>query len=236
MPPNQDKLPEPKLALIKKWIEGGALENKGSKVVVKKKTSVAMAAPAGAAKPAGPPAVPEGLLKQPVVVSERAAAITALAASPWAPVVAVAGHKQIVLYHSDNGKTLGVLPYPEGIPYVLRFSRNGELLLAGGGRGGASGQVVVFNVRTGKRLVTVGDELDSVLAADISSDHKFVALGGPQKMLRIYSTETGELVHSIKKHTDWIYTIEFSPDGVLLASGDRANGLFVWETETGSSI
>src|SRR5688572_16881423 len=69
MPPNQDKLPEPKLAIIKKWIEGGALENKGSKAVVKKKSSVAMAAPSGAGKPAGPPAMPEGLLKQPVVFS-----------------------------------------------------------------------------------------------------------------------------------------------------------------------
>ena len=31
MPPNQDKLPDAKLAVIKKWIEGGILENKGSK-------------------------------------------------------------------------------------------------------------------------------------------------------------------------------------------------------------
>jgi hypothetical protein len=119
--------------------------------------------------------MPEGLLKQPVVVSERASAITAIASSPWAPLIAVAGQKQIVLYHAESGKTLGVIPFVEGTPFVLRFSRSGELLLAGGGRGGASGQVIVFNVRTGKRVITVGDELDAVLAADIRSDHKIIS-------------------------------------------------------------
>ena len=88
---------------------------------------------------------------------------TALAASPWAPLVAVAGQKQISLYNSDNGQLLGVLPFPEGIPHVLKFSRNGQLLLAGGGRGGKSGKVAVWNVLTGKLLIEVGDEHDAVL-------------------------------------------------------------------------
>lgn len=79
----------------------------------------------------------------------------------------------------------------------------------------------------------IGNELDAVLAADISADHRFIALGGPQKVVRIYSTETGELLHELKKHTDWIYSLEFSPDGVLLASTDRNGGVFVWEAATG---
>src|SRR5688500_6326675 len=57
MPPMQDKLPEAKLAVIKKWIEAGALENKGAQAVIKKKSSLAMAAPAGATKPTGPAAM-----------------------------------------------------------------------------------------------------------------------------------------------------------------------------------
>ena len=232
MPPMQDRLPQAKLDLIVKWIEGGAPENAGSKVAVKKKNNLAQMTVSASGKPEGPPAMPESLLKQPVLYTPRAAAITAIAASPWAPLVAVAGQKQVSLYNSDTLQLLGVLPYPEGIPYVVRFSRNGSLLLVGGGRGGHSGSVVLFDVKTGKRLTKVGEELDCVLAADISRDHSLVALGGPSKIVRVYSTESGQLVHEIKKHTDWIYSVQFSPDGVLLATGDRSGGLFVWEAET----
>ena len=168
--------------------------------------------------------MPEGLWKQPLVVTQHAGAITALAASPWAPVVAVAGYRQISLYHADTGQLLGVLPFTEGVPYVLRFSRDGAMLLAAGGRGGAAGVAVLYDVKTGRKLAKVGDELDAVLAADLNAAHTRIALGGPRRLVRIYSTETGELVSEIRKHTDWIYAIEYSPDGVLLATADRANG------------
>ena len=101
--------------------------------------------------------------------------------SPWAPLVAVGGQKQVLLYNSDTLDLLGVLPFPEGVPHVLKFSRNGSLLLAGGGRGGKSGKVVVWNVATGERIFEVGDETDAVLAADISADQTQIALGGPAR-------------------------------------------------------
>ena len=86
-----------------------------------------------------------------------------------------------------------MLPFPEGTIYVLKFSRNGDLLLAGGGRGGQSGLAVVWDVKTGKRVFEIGKEYDAVLAADISPDHGQVALGGPGKIVRIYNTADGQL-------------------------------------------
>jgi WD40 repeat protein len=231
MPPRQDKLAAAKIDLISKWIEQGAPENVGSKVTVKKNPLAAVAA-SSTGKPEGPVAMPEGLLKQPVKFTPKPGQVTALAASPWAPLVAVAGQKQVSLYQSESGDLLGVLPFPEGIPYVVRFSRNGSVLLAAGGRGGHSGCVVLFDVKSGKRIAKVGDELDAVLAADINSQHTLVALGGPNRIVRIYSAQTGELLNEIRKHTDWINAVEFSPNGKLLATADRSGGLFVWEAET----
>jgi hypothetical protein len=234
MPPKSPMLPKDRLDVIRQWIEGGALENNGSKAVVvnKPKYEISLGSVAKG-KPEGPPPMPGPLPLEPVVVTKRASAVTAIAASPWAPLVAVAGQKQVLLYHSDTLELLGVLPFAEGIPYVLKFSRNGSLLLAGGGLGAKSGKAVVWSVKTGERIFTVGDELDAVIAADISADQSMIALGGPSKAVRIYSTKDGKLVHEIKKHTDWIYAIEYSPDGVLLATGDRNGGLFVWEANTG---
>lgn len=231
MPPNADKLPEAELAVIKKWIEGGLLETSGSTAKIKKQMAVAKIE-VSTERPADI-AMPQAYLGDSQLVTSRPNAVTALATSPWASLAAISSFRQIAVYNTATLELLGVLPFPEGQAEILKFSRNGALLLAGGGRGGASGRVVLFDVKTGARVAEVGDEYDSVLAADVSPDHSQVALGGPKKMLRVYSVETGELMYENKKHTDWVTAIEFSPDGVLLASGDRANGLVVWEAFTG---
>ena len=234
MPPKSERLPDEMLNVIKGWINGGALETRTSKAVVRPKAKVEFALSfAPTERPEGPAPMPARLSLQPVVHTEKTTAVNAMATSPWAPLVAVSGQKQILLYNTQTLEHVGVLPFPEGEAHSLKFSRNGQLLLAGGGKGGLQGKVVVWNVKTGERVVEIGDELDCVLGADISGDNKLIALGGPQKVVRVYSTETGELQYEIRKHTDWISAVTFSPDGVLLATGDRNGGVFVWEADTG---
>lgn len=232
MPPNAPRLPDENLVLLKKWIEGGALENSGS-TAKPKKTSMVAKVEVSNQRPAGPPVMPENLRIDPLLVSSRANGVTALATSPWAPLLAVSGHKQVLLYDTASLELVGVLPFPEGQPHVLKFSRNSQLLMAAGGRGAHSGKVILFNVKTGERVAEIGDEYDVILAADFSPDQTMVALGGPKKIVRVYSVATGEMLYEKKKHTDWITSLEFSPDGVLLATADRSNGLIVWEAFTG---
>ncbi len=237
MPPNSPKIPDKEIDVFRRWIMGGLLETKGSKAIVSNKPAVDLGLTGVTkGKPDGPPPMPENLLLEPVRHAERATALRALAKDPWSPVVALGGHKQVVLYHSSTLDLLGVLPLPEGSVNDLKFSRNGKLLLAGVGRGGQSGKVVVWNVITGERVLTMGEEFDSVLAADISSDQTRIALGGPGKVVKVYSTKTGEMEHRITKHTDWITAIEFSPDSTLLATGDRNGGLIVWEASSGQEL
>jgi hypothetical protein len=231
MPPNGAKLPAEKLETLRKWIAAGALKDFGSKAAVKK-PALNLAMTTGAARPVGPPVMPEGVFRQPVVYTQRAAAITALAASPWAALVAIGAQRQIVLYNSDSTQLVGVLPFPEGIPYSLRFSRSGKLLLAGGGKAAARGLAAIYDVRTGKRIAQVGDELDVVLSTDINAGQTLVALGGPQKIVRVFNVADGSQAAEIHKHTDWVTALEFSPDGVLLATADRAGGVWVWEAGT----
>ncbi|MCS7466083.1 hypothetical protein NZK35_05270 [Stieleria sp. ICT_E10.1] len=233
MPPESPKIADEKIETLRKWIDGGVLENAGSsaKAAKKKKFDLALAAPS-TARPETVP-LPARLSLQPVLFTPDRTAIDALATSPWAPLAAVSSQKQVLLYHTETLELLGVLPFPEGTPRVLKFSRNGRLLLCGGGVAGASGRVVVWDIPSGRRIIEIGDELDEVLAADISSDQTLIALGGPQRVVRIYATETGQLLHEIRKHTDWITALEFSPDSVLLATGDRNGGLQVWEGWTG---
>src|SRR4029078_13297189 len=154
--------------------------------------------------------------------------------SPWAPLAAVGGQKQVILYNTDTGALVGFLPFEYGQINSIKFSRNAKFVLVAGGRGGQSGHAVLLNVETGAKVLEVGkSETDAILAADISADQTQIAVGGPGKIIRVYSTTDGSVLREIKKHTDWVTAVEFSPDGVLLATGDRNGGLFVWEAFTG---
>lgn len=234
MPPMSPKVADDKIELVRAWIAAGAPENAGSKVLAGGPKAEIGLASIVRGRPAGPPPMPSKPLAQdPFVLSRRADAVLAVASNPWSPLVAVGGQKQVLLYNGDTQDFLGAIPYPEGVPTVIKFSRNGSLMLVAGGRGSALGKVAIYNVATGERVTTVGAESDTILAADISPDQSLVAIGGPGKILRIHSTKDGKLLHEIKKHTDWITALEFSPDGVLLATGDRSSGLVVWEAFTG---
>lgn len=236
MPPN-GKLNDRDIATIRNWIEGGLLQGASSKALAANKPAVDLSLKSSSiGKPDGPPPMPSGLTLEPVVRSTRASAFSALASSPWAPVIALGGAKQILLHDSNALDYLGVLPFPEGLVCDVKFSRNGKLLVAGGGHGGKSGVVAVWDITTGQRVITVGDQFDSVLAADISADQQRIALGGPDRVLKIYLTKDGSLEHRIKKHTEWVTALEFSPNGKYLVSGDRNGGLVLWETESGQEM
>ncbi len=232
MPPKGDRLNANDIAILERWIATRALESlnsKGAPVA----NNVAAAA-VSLARPSGPPPMPGNLPTGPVIDTTRSNALIALAASPWAPLMAVGGQKQVLLYHADTLELLGVLPFPEGLPTILRFSRNGELLLAGGGVGAKSGKVVLWKITTGERIATLGNEVDQVFAADLSPDQTTVVLGGPNRLLKFFSTTDGKLIRSIKKHTDWVTALAYSADGAYVASADRAGGITVWESASGS--
>ena len=242
MPPESPKLGEEKIALVREWIRGGLIPGKGGKSMLRSVGELLAVKP-GVASP-----MPASIPATPLSVTTRPPIPQALATSPGAKLFAVSGQEQVLLFGTPTGGTendapsngeytfLGALPFPEGTIHDLKFSRNGTLLMAAGGRGASLGRVVLFDVKIGKRAAEIGDEVDSVLAADVTSNHRFVALGGPGRLVKIFRTDTGEAVHKIKKHTDWVTAVAFSPNGKLLATGDRSGGIHVWETNNGAIV
>jgi WD40 repeat protein len=237
MPPNRPPLPQAELEIFRKWIAQGLLETATGKAVVAANPGTDLSLKAqDIGKPEGPPSMPENWPPTVSVHPLNRAAIIGLASSPWAPLIAVGGQKEILLFNSTNHLLLGVLPFTEGQPADLAFSRTGKLLLAAGGRAAKSGRVLIWDVTTGKQVAAVGKEDDTVLAADIRADQTLVALGGPNRLIKIFSTADGELKHKIKKHTEWITAIAFSPNGQILAAADRNGAISLWDPETAQEL
>ena len=236
MPPGKAKIPQRELELIRGWIEGGMLVRR-TKSVAGDSSSKPRQSPLPTTT-ANAKSRQDQLPNRDVTVTalSRKTAITALAVNPQNGQVAVSGQRQVLLFKGSGEQPAVAFAFPEGEVFALRFSRDGEWLLAGGGIGGESGKVVAFDVASGRRLFEVGNESDVVLTLDISPDRTLVALGGPGRLVKIYRTSDGELVATLRKHTDWILSVAFSPDGLMLASSDRFGGLEVWEARTGKSF
>lgn len=237
MPQGAAKLDDASLDIVRKWIDGGALKDKKSKAKMAPKADTSLAA--GAA----PEIVIEGELpiprKQENIAAaplEGALAIRAIAGSPVAPVVAVGGQRQILMYQAETFELLAAFDFPEGLAETIRFSPNGSLLVVAGGEAGKIGLAAIYDVITGERLGEFGRTFDTILCADISLDHTQVVVGGSDKRAKVFNTGTGELQYQIEKHTDWVQSVAFSPDGWFLATADRSGGLFVWQAETGRDV
>jgi mono/diheme cytochrome c family protein len=233
MPPEGDRVPADAVTLIKKWIDTGLRENAGSSVAAMRTLGFKPAAPTA---DAGPGAVPANLASFTRRETRRPYPVLALAASPRAPVAAAAGYGAIDLVDPTTRSPLGAVEFPEGEPLVLAFSRSGRLLLAAGGKPVQNGIAVLFDVATGKRVSSVADEPDAIIAADISPDEKLVAIGCTSRLVKLYSTEDGSLKAKIEKHTDWVTAVAFSPDGKYLATGDRVGNIHLWDGRTGGVI
>lgn len=237
MPPEGDAISKDHIDTLSAWIEGGLLQNADSKAKKpsKPKFDTAMSADPQA-RPEGPPPMPRDLRLDPPTLAERPSAIHALAASPWAPLLAVTGQRQILLYDTDRFELAGILPFPEGDPVSLAFTPNGRYLIVGGGLPGKSGLTVSFDVTTGERALTAAKEFDTVLAADLRPDLGAVATGSPSRLVKLWKSDDGSRTAAIKKHTDWVTALDYSPDGILLATGDRNGGVWVWEALSGAEF
>ncbi|MDF1738597.1 MAG: hypothetical protein P1U86_05520 [Verrucomicrobiales bacterium] len=236
MPPNKPPIPKEQIEMIQQWIDSGLRESSESLSMLKERdTSFKPAAAADGNRPETP-AMPDNWPDLERPGTENPLPVLAMDTSAWAPLVAVADQEQVKLINTETGDLLGRLPFPEGVPNVIRFSRDGSVLMVAGGRPVESGKVVLYDVKSGERLTSVGDEVDAVLAADLSPNQKLIALGGSGKVVKVYSTVDGALQYKLEKHTDWITSLAFSPDGKTLASADRAGGLHLWNAESGGIV
>ncbi len=236
MPPGGPRIPDAELQVFREWIDQGCRENRGSAALTVAPDPALQMRPVESFTPADGQVFPIGLPLDRIRSTRSAGAVHTLAAHPWSPLAVLAGDRQLLVYDLPTRELLGVLPLEDRRAEVVRVSHSGRLVLVGGGVAGRSGQVDLYALESGQRLTSLGEEYDSVLAADIDATQRWVALGGPGRIVRIVRISDGGLVTEIRKHTDWITALAYSPDGILLASADRNGGVQVWEAETAAAF
>ncbi|MCA8985040.1 MAG: DUF1553 domain-containing protein [Planctomycetaceae bacterium] len=165
-------------------------------------------------------------------VYHQAPVVTSLDFSPDGNLLAVAGHHEVLLHKSDGSELVARLVGVSDRIESVRFSPDGTRLAVTGGAPARMGEVQVWEVASGKLLLSVQVGYDTVYGASWSPDGTRIAFGCPDNSLRVIEAETGKEVLFQGSHADWVLDTTFSVDGSLLASVGRDQTAKLTEFET----
>jgi WD40 repeat protein/beta-lactamase regulating signal transducer with metallopeptidase domain len=122
--------------------------------------------------------------------------------------------------------------------HCVAFSRDGNLVAAGGGRWEQNrmGEVRLWNAQTGKQTARLVGHQGPVFGLAFSPDGKTVATGALDATIRFWDPATGQQKREIQAHDSWVEGLSFSPDGKMLASSSLDGAGKLWDVATGQLL
>ena len=196
MPKKKAPLVDKDLALIRRWVEEGAVDD----------------TPANARQRYDAEHLP---------IYARPPVITSLDFSPDGTLLAVAGFHEVLLWKSDGSEMVARLVGLSERVQSVRFSPDGKRLAVAGGRPAQMGEVQIWDVEKRALVLSVPVGFDTVYGVSWSPDGKMVSFGCADNTLRAISSTTGTQVLQQSSHSDWVLDTAFSVKGDQLVSVGR---------------
>ena len=212
MPKNDDPLDEQQVALVRKWIEQGAMDDtpESAKVTYSNDN-------------------PPKYVRPPVV--------TSLDYSPDGKLLAVSGFSEVLLHRADAAadeeslvaRLIGVSERIESV----RFSPDGKWLAVSGGSPATAGEIQIWDVEKKSLKLSYPVTFDTIYGASWSPDGKLLAFGCSDSTVRAIDVTSGKQVLYQGSHNDWVFDTVFSTDGSHLVSvgGDMTAKLIEVKTQ-----
>ncbi len=196
MPKGKSPLAEDEVALIRSWIQQGAVDD----------------TPADAKQHFDADHPP---------VYSRPPVITSLDYSPDGKLLAVAGFHEVLLYASNGNTLAGRLIGLSERVQSLRFSPDGRWLGVAGGDPAREGEIQVWDVARRKLVNSTIISYDTLYGLSWSPDSKLIAFGCPDNTVRAIEAASGKQVMQMGSHSDWVMSTTFSTKGDYVISGGR---------------
>lgn len=160
------------------------------------------------------------------------------------------GHSngEINIWNVKSGKVIQSLQKPilNSAPNLLNYQINSLTFSPDGNHlisGDMNGLVIVWDVKTGKKLMTLteqeGDSIDARKGINwiaYSPNGKYVAVASERNFTSVFNASTGKVFLTLKGHNADVRFVSFSPDGRLIATSSIDGTTRVWNATTGENV
>ncbi len=157
--------------------------------------------------------------------------VNAIALSPNGQTFVTASFGTIRIWNLRTGglvRTLNSVHSKKSVNTVA-VSPDSSLLASGGD----DKNVIIWDLKTGRRIRTIPAHTAAVNAIAFSRDGKTLASCSDDKTVRLWNARTGGRLRTLSGHAGGINAIALSGDGKTLASGSQDKTLRLWNLRTG---
>lgn len=211
MPLGQPPLPTDQIDLLRAWVAAGAKDDT-------------------------PPEARESVVNDKPIIYFQPPVITALAFSPDGKLLAVSGNREILVHAIDGNAPPRRFPGLSERILSLAFSRDGSLLLAGGGTPARFGELQLWDMSTGKLRRSVTLTGDTIFGASLSPDATRIAAGCTDNTVRIVEASSGKELYKMGAHENWVLGTIFGADGKRIVSVGRDRAAKLTDASSGAFL
>ena len=151
----------------------------------------------------------------------------------------------VILWDLETGKQIRQFAGHTGWVWTVDFSPDGKTIVSGGFQEKSlnsiadPGELILWDVQTGKIIRRFGDYLSGVVAAEFSPDGRSILASSGlfvnfenEKTLILWDVETGEMLRDFGTEVD-DFNLAISPNGKTAVSGAYTYDMMIWDLETG---
>ncbi|MGQ0633080.1 MAG: protein kinase domain-containing protein [Planctomycetaceae bacterium] len=163
------------------------------------------------------------------------ARLDAVAFSPDGKSFATGGWNHAAeVWETASGKRLAALPHGGSYVFAVAFSPDGALVATGSND--PSGNLRVYNARTGELVRVFAGHTDGVLSVAFSKNGKRLLTSSFDKTARVFDVATGRELLALQGHSWWVWSAAFSPDEKRILTASQDGSAILWEADSGKQI